>query len=168
MNKSGLFYAFFLLFWISTATHASIISLSATIDGAQAGAGNGTGSLGMGSANMTLDDISKEFKWDINWSGLTGEVTSAHFHGAALPNEDAGVQLGLDILSGSSIGNAVLDSSQESDLLDGLWYINIHSTDVPAGEIRGQVNVIPIPATIWFFSSGLLALTGYSKRKKTV
>lgn len=166
MNKSGLFYAFFLLFWISSATHASIISLSATIDGAQAGAGNGTGSLGMGSANMTLDDITKEFKWDINWSGLTGVVTAAHFHGPALPNQDAGVQLGIDILSNPSTGNRVLERSQESDLLAGLWYINIHTTEEPGGEIRGQVNVVPIPATIWFFSSGLLALIGYSKRKK--
>jgi hypothetical protein len=167
MNKSGLFFAFLLLFWISTATHASLISLSVSIDGRQANAGSGTGSPGMGSASMTLDDITKEFKWDINWSGLAGEVTGAHFHGPASPRQNAGIQLGIDILSNSSTGIATLDRSQESDLLAGLWYINIHSTEVPAGEIRGQVNVVPIPATIWFFSSGLLALMGYSKRKKT-
>ena len=167
MNKSVQFYAFFLLFLISMATHASIISLSASIDGRQADAGNGTGSLGTGSASMTLDDITKEFKWNVQWSGLTGDVTAAHFHGPALPNQNAGVQVGFDTVSNLSIGDTILNSTQESDLLTGLWYINIHSTDVPAGEIRGQVNVVPIPTTIWFFSSGLLALIGYSKHKKT-
>ena len=167
MNKSGLFYAIFLLFWISTTTHASIISLSASIDGAQANAGAGTGSPGTGSASMTLDDITKEFKWNVQWSGLTGNVTVAHFHGPALPNQNAGVQVPFDTASNPSIGIAILSSTQESDLLAGLWYINIHSTDEPAGEIRGQVHVVPIPATIWFFGSGLLIMFGYSKRKKT-
>ena len=165
MNKSGLFSAFFLLFWISTATHATIISFSASIDGGQANAGSGTGSPGTGSASMTLDDATSEFNWSIQWSRLTSDVTVAHFHGPASSSQNAGVQVRIDTSSNLSIGDAILNSTQESDLLAGLWYINIHTTDVPAGEIRGQVNVVPIPATVWFFSSGLLALIGYSKRK---
>lgn len=80
--------------------------------------------------------------------------------------ETAGVQVGIDPLSNLAIGDALLNNTQESDLLAGLWYINIHTTEVLGDEIIGQVNVVPIPATVWFFSSGLLALIGYSKRKK--
>ena len=61
---------------------------------------------------------------------------------------------------------ATLDDIQESDLLKGLWYINIHSDFAPLGEIRGQVNVVPLPAAIWFFGAGLFGLIGMDGAKK--
>lgn len=33
-----------------------------------------------------------------------------------------------------------LTTEQESDLLNGMWYVNIHSEAFPPGEIRGQVD----------------------------
>eukprot|EP01083_Nonionella_stella_P242520 845911_1 len=36
-------------------------------------------------------------------------------------------------------GSYQLDVNQTTDILNGLYYINIHSNDFPAGEIRGQV-----------------------------
>jgi hypothetical protein len=32
-----------------------------------------------------------------------------------------------------------LSGNQKKNLLQGLFYINIHSSEFPAGEIRGQV-----------------------------
>ena len=80
---------------------AAIIPLQATIDGAQANAGAGTGSPGTGFATMTLDDVSNLFSWDISWSGLVGTETVMHFHGPAPPGANAGVQVNFGAISGT-------------------------------------------------------------------
>jgi len=149
---------------------AAIISLEANIDGSQASAGAGTGSPGTGFASMTLDDATFLFSWNISWSDLIGTETVMHFHGPALPGENAGVLVNFGNISGTtspSIGSTTLDRVQVPDLLAGLWYINIHTDVFPAGEIRGQVNVIPIPAAVWLFGSGLIGLIGIARRKKS-
>jgi hypothetical protein len=129
----------FLVATISLPSQASIITLSASIDGPQANAGAGTGSPGTGVASMLFDDVSNEFSWDISWSGLTGVVSVAHFHGPALLNQNAAVQVAISILSNPASGSATITDAQAADLLAGLWYINIHSTTFGGGEIRGQV-----------------------------
>ena len=148
------------LFCVSNAD-ADISSLVATIDGAQANAGAGTGSPGNGSATMTYDDVSGVFAWDISWGGLLGTETVMHFHGPALPNQNAGVQVDFGAISGTtspSIGSTVISASQGADLLNDLWYINIHTDQFPSGEIRGQVLRIPEPAAI----GTLLAVGGFA------
>jgi hypothetical protein len=58
------------------------------------------------------------------------------------------VQLGVGVAGPPVVGNAVLSDAQESDLLAGLWYLNLHTTTHAGGEIRGQVTVVPatVPA----------------------
>jgi hypothetical protein len=141
---------------------AAIINLSASMDGAQANAGAGTGSAATGSAVMTLEDVTGEFTWTVQWEGLT--ATNAHFHGPALPDQNAGVQVPIDWTVNPTAGITILSAQQQADLLAGLWYVNIHTAAFPVGEIRGQVNVVPIPAAAWLFGSTLLGL-GLIKRK---
>ena len=158
----------------ATNMFAAIIDLEASIDGAQADAGIGTMSAATGSATMTLDDQSNLFSWNITWSGLEGNVTNAHFHGPAAPGVSAGVQVDIDFNSNPSIGSAVIDDAQETDLLAGIWYINIHSDrdDVTlGGEIRGQVlqvqgDPIPEPSTLALTVLGGLVAFGFTRRKK--
>ncbi|MCF2948014.1 CHRD domain-containing protein [Paraglaciecola aquimarina] len=121
-----------------TPAKASLINFSALINGAQANAGVGTGSLATGSASMWLDDVTNDFSWEISWSGLT-DLTAAHFHGPATLFQNAGVQIPIDIANNPSIGNTLLTNGQVSDLRDGLWYINIHTAQFAGGEIRGQI-----------------------------
>ncbi len=153
--KAGVFLTVLLM---AQGASAAIINLAAEIDGAQANAGAGTGSLGTGTATMQLDTETNVFSWDVSWSGLSGIVTVAHFHGPALPGENAGVQVGIDVSSNPSVGSDVISDGQKSDLLNGFWYVNIHSDVNPGGEIRGQVSVVPLPAAAWLFGSALLGL----------
>jgi len=163
----------FVAFTISLPTQATIINFTSSIDGAQANAGAGTGSLGTGIASMLYDDVSNEFSWDLSWSGLTGIVTTAHFHGAALFNQNAGAQVTISIGSNPTSGSAIITAAQATDLLAGLWYINIHSDFKPGGEIRGQVARASEPSvnvsepSVLFLVLPLMMGIFYSRRRRT-
>jgi hypothetical protein len=151
---------------LSTPASATIINLIASMDGAQANAGAGTGSPGTGTGNITLDTNTNLLSWSISWSGLIGTPTLMHFHGPALPNQNAGVQVNTGVAGPPVVGNAVISDLQEADLLAGLWYLNLHSTAFAAGEIRGQVVVVPEPGTLALLAGGLglLVATRRSQR----
>ncbi|WP_199271710.1 CHRD domain-containing protein [Paraglaciecola sp. L3A3] len=155
---------------MSLSTQATMISLSSNLDGAQANAGAGTLSPGTGLASMIFDDVTKVFSWDISWSGLIGDVTAAHFHGAALFDQNAGVQVPLSVVVDSANGSSTLSDAQATDLLAGLWYINIHTLDFPTGEIRGQVvrapNVSVSEPSVMFLILPLLMGLYYSRRRR--
>ncbi len=159
----------FVLTGFMVSANASTIVLEANMDCLQAAAGAGTcagGGSGIGTAVINFNDVSKLLDWNVSWSGLSGAAVASHFHGPALPNQSAGVQVSIGVGSNPAIGSATLSASQEFDLLAGLWYVNVHTTLFPGGEIRGQVNVVPIPAAVWLFGSGL-GLLGWFRRRQT-
>ena len=81
--------------------------------------------------------------YTINWTGLSGVVTVAHFHGPAAVGSNAGplVDIGITTngISGSTSGSVTLADSTETHLLNGKVYYNLHTATNPNGEIRGQV-----------------------------
>ena len=138
--------ALVLLVGMSTGrAHAdTLIALTALVNGAQEVPPNTSPSQGV--AFLTLNTKSKELCYSISFSALSGTELLAHFHGPVQPGQNGGVL--FDITGGngpSPVGNSKwgcvgpLDRSQSRDLLRGLWYINVHSSTYPAGEIRGQV-----------------------------
>src|SRR4051812_13578620 len=48
-------------------------------------------SSGSGRADIRLDTTSGNLNWTINYSGLSGPLTAAHFHGPAAQGANAGV-----------------------------------------------------------------------------
>jgi hypothetical protein len=97
-------------------------------------------SPGTGTVEATFDTESKVFTWTINYEGLTGEATAAHFHGPAAVGENAGPVVPIEGALASPIaGEATLDDAQAADLQAGMWYFNIHTAEYPDGELRGQV-----------------------------
>ena len=66
---------------LATSAGATIIPLSAMLDGAQANAGAGTGSPGTGTATITFDTVTSVLTWNISWSGLSGVPTLARARG---------------------------------------------------------------------------------------
>ncbi len=151
--------------FVAGSAGAAIIPLTAMMDGAQANAGAGTGSSGVGTATIMLDDSTNLLSWNISWSGLTGTPTLMHFHGPALANMNAGIQVGTGVAGPPVIGNATISASQAADLLAGLWYLNLHTSTSGGGEIRGQV--VPEPGTLTLLGGGLLVLAAQRRVWRT-
>jgi hypothetical protein len=63
------------------------------------------------------------------------------------------------------IGSFTLTQSQISELVGGRYYVNIMSAGHPNGEIRGQINLVPEPATLGLLSVGLGALAFGLRRR---
>jgi hypothetical protein len=97
-------------------------------------------SAGTGTADLDYDAATKKLSWKITYSGLSGPVTAAHFHGPAAAGANAGVKVAIPNATSSPVeGSATLTDEQAADLTGGKYYINIHTAANPGGEIRGQV-----------------------------
>ena len=176
-SSRGLAFCLCLVSWLlisDRTVSGAIVNFESTINGPSANGGVGTGSLGIGSAIVTLDDVTNLLSWSGSFSGLTGDYTISHFHGPALPNQNAGVQVIIDVVSaldgksGTFSGSATITTSQANDLLNDLWYINIHSTAFPGGEIRGQVNTVPEPNASALICLGLFGIATRRRSRNAI
>lgn len=98
---------------------------------------------GSGSADLTWNPATRVVTWSITYSGMSSPVTMAHFHGPATHGKNAPVLVWLtkrgEPVSSPITGKATLSAAQAKQFAAGEWYINVHTKDHPAGEIRGQV-----------------------------
>ena len=126
-------------FFVMTApSWAESVHLTASLSGAKEVPPND--SKGTGTMTGTYDTMTGKLTWQVTYSGLSGPVTAAHFHGPAPADKNAGVLVPLPHVKKSPIkGSAVLNKAQAKDLLAGEVYVNIHTKAHPAGAIRGQV-----------------------------
>lgn len=88
------------------------------------------------------------------FTDLTASASAMHIHGPAGPGTNASVVIDLSPLhlpaaipaqGGVISGGVTLTEPQAADLLAGLYYVNIHTTNYDAGEIRGQLIPLPEP-----------------------
>jgi hypothetical protein len=122
----------------SFVAQAATVRLAATLKGGSEVPAKDV--AGTGTLTGALDTDSNELKYHVVYSGLTGAVTAAHFHGPAAEGVNAKPQVPVKAPFDSPIdGSATLTAEQAKDLVDGKWYFNLHTAANPDGEIRGQV-----------------------------
>lgn len=114
-----------------------------------------TPTTALGSMDVFYSKETRVLNYTVQWSGLTGAVTAMHVHGLAPKGFSAGVvQNIITSSSGLATPNATLYGTtgkfsgsmfvdgvaiREEDLINGMYYINIHTAAYPGGEIRGQI-----------------------------
>jgi hypothetical protein len=132
----GATAALALVVGISTA-QAETLKYSAKLDGASESPA--TTSKGTGTAKLAFDTDSKKLTYTVTYKGLSGDAVAAHFHGPADAGANGGVEVPMTVSKSPIKGDATLTDAQAADLAAGKWYVNIHTKESPAGEIRGQV-----------------------------
>lgn len=93
----------------------------------------GVTSSAYGSAALTLNQTAKTFTITVNYTGLT--PNAGHIH-----NASGGIEIPFTDVSTSpfTFSGAVTDV-QITGLLTGTYYVNLHTTAYPAGEISGTL-----------------------------
>ncbi len=119
------------------AAQAETVAFNATMNGASEVPPKTTD--GKGTASASLDTTTKVLTYGVQYTGLSGPATAAHFHGPAEPGANAPVVLPFPTPTSPIQGTATLTDAQMADLMAGKWYANVHTAANPAGEIRGQL-----------------------------
>jgi len=123
-----------------TATSSSSFRVDLLFTAAMTGAKESSpnSSTATGSANLVYNKETKIFTVVVTYTGLT--PNNGHIHKGAVGVAGA-VVFPFSGVATSPINytSAALTTDQEADLIGGLYYVNLHTTAFPAGEIRGQL-----------------------------
>ena len=152
------------------STSAEVLQVHATMDGLQSVPP--TPSPGTGMLTMNLDTVTGMLTMvEGHYQDLIGFVFAAHVHGYAGPGEKAGVLFSM-VNSGGTSGTLGLPGGQlqlkgadVEGMLAGLTYISLHTTVFGAGEIRGQIYVVPGAGTLSWFAAALVMPGRRSRRR---
>ncbi|MEO8209058.1 MAG: CHRD domain-containing protein [bacterium] len=139
---SRVLLGFVLIFMIQKNSSATIYIINNVINGQQEVPP--TANTGSGTIVGTYNSATRVLSFTVTFSGLIGITSAAHFHGSANPGSNAGVIIGyagfpLNVSSGTYSNSYILTAIQDTMLLNGRVYSNIHTNFKPGGEIRGQI-----------------------------
>jgi len=92
---------------------------------------------------FTLDEKKSTLYINVSLSNLSGAITGMHIHEGQV-GENGGVVFNLvPFLNGNRAKGVLRDITPDviTKLLNGSYYINVHTSLNPAGEIRGQIGL---------------------------
>jgi len=161
-NLNKILYSFLLIFTVAIffprESSAIIYTIAAPIEGAQEVPPNPT--TGLGNISGTYNDVTRELMFRVVFTGLLSPTTAAHFHAPAQPGVNAPVVIGfagfpVGVFSGAFSDTVILTPAQNIEIIGGLWYVNIHTSASPGGEIRGQLTEGTLPVELSSFTSSV-------------
>jgi len=136
----GVAVAAGLVVW-AAASQAAPQSFKVALTGAQQVPAVET--AGTGTADLTYDPATRVLTWNVTYDKLSAPATMAHFHGPADAGKNAGVMIWVSKQGSPAAspltGEVTLTPEQAAQFTGGEWYINVHTSTHPGGEIRGQV-----------------------------
>jgi hypothetical protein len=93
---------------------------------------------------VAIDTAANVLGYDVRVVALSAPENAAHIHGFAQPGNNAGVQMAIAPSPGAQkLGTWAYGAANETDVLLGRSYFNVHTTANPGGEIRGQIMSLP-------------------------
>ena len=157
------------------SAHAATITFNAALMGGNETPPNASAGSGVGA--FTFDTVAQDITYSLSYSALSSTAVMAHIHFGAVgvsgpiilpfspsPTGTSGTLSGI-LTTANLINQTTSGIVTFTDIynaaLSGNLYANLHTTNFPAGEIRGQLtqaSAVPEPMTSSLFASGLLAI----------
>jgi len=130
---------------------------TATLNGSQETPPNN--STATGRATLLLSPDEKTARVSLTFAGLSSGQTDAHIHGPAAAGVSAPAIFPLPLGQISDFP-IMLTVPQVQDLKNGLLYVNVHSSNFPTGEIRGQFGLSSSLSSIQFNATSYVVNEG--------
>lgn len=116
------------------------------------------GSPATGNCSVVLNAAGTQLSISVQFQNLVAAYTASHIHGPAPAGTNAPVKWGFNGVPAGWVFNAATTSGTLTNFLvtgitptdvtnlnNGQFYVNIHSTTFPGGELRAQLGSAPVP-----------------------
>jgi hypothetical protein len=109
-----------------------------------------SGSSGTGTGTVVLNAAQTQITVNLTFTGLSTPANAGHIHGPGASGVIAPIVFGFSGVPAATAGSIpqqtfAITAAQVADLQAGLYYMNVHTTTFPDGEIRGQLRCPTAP-----------------------
>ena len=125
----------------SAPANTHLVTLTTRPDGASEVPPTSSGATAQ--LDLLYDSGTRLLRWKAEWTNLSSPITAVSFYGPAAQGQTGTQTLIWPGPFGPRYeGRATLTPQQATDLMGGLWYVNISTINYSGGEIRGQLRVV--------------------------